>query len=83
MSARNEFIAKWVFDSKGFVIGTERKGDLIRCWDCKYAIDEYGDGHCYCRNGREMLRYIGEDWNHYCSFAERKEEVHEEDIWDE
>lgn len=47
---------------------------VIRCKDCKYAIDEYGDGDCYCRNERSMLRYIGVDWNHYCAWAVRKDE---------
>lgn len=46
--------------------------ELIRCRYCKFAIDEYGDGDCYCRTKHEMLRYIG-DWNHYCGWAERKE----------
>lgn len=46
---------------------------VIRCKDCKYSVDEYGDGDCYCGTKREMIRYIG-DWNHYCSWAERKEE---------
>lgn len=45
---------------------------VIRCKDCKYAVDEYDDGDCYC--DKDNLGYIGKDWNHYCSWAERKEE---------
>ena len=45
-------------------------GQLIRCKDCKYSTDEYGDGDCYC--DLSMI-YIGKDWNHFCSWAERKD----------
>lgn len=45
--------------------------ELIRCKDCKYGFDVYGDGDCYCDNKREMLRYIG-DWSHYCGWAKRR-----------
>lgn len=52
----------------------ELGGELIRCKDCKYAVDEYDDGECYCDNKVNGMVYIGKDWNHYCSWAERKEE---------
>lgn len=45
--------------------------ELIRCKDCKYSTDEYGDGDCYCDLSGI---YIGKDWNHFCSWAERKKE---------
>ena len=55
-------------------IGVLRKHkELIRCKDCKYSVDEYGDGDCYCDYDRN-LSYIGKNWNHYCGFAERREE---------
>lgn len=44
---------------------------VVRCKDCKYSKDEYGDGDCYCDLS---VIYIGKDWNHFCSWAERKEE---------
>lgn len=44
---------------------------VIRCKDCKYSVDEYADGECYC-NYTQDLRYI-KDWDHYCSLAEPKE----------
>lgn len=44
---------------------------VIRCKDCKYSTDEYGDGDCYCDLS---VIYIGKDWNHFCSWAARKEE---------
>lgn len=53
---------------------TQCMGLLTRCKDCEYAIDEYGDGDCYCRNEMSHLKYIGVDWNHYCAWALRKEE---------
>lgn len=43
---------------------------VIRCKDCKYSTDEYGDGDCYCDLS---VKYIGKDWNHFCSWAERKD----------
>lgn len=46
---------------------------VIICEDCKYSVDEYDDGECYC-DFDKALNYIGKDWNHYCSWAERKEE---------
>ena len=45
---------------------------VIRCKDCKYSVDEYDDGECYCDYEKD-LRYI-KDWDHYCSWAEGKEE---------
>ena len=51
----------------------EYVGELIRCKDCKYSVDEYGDGDCYCDYDRN-LNYIGKNWNHYCGWAVRKEE---------
>ena len=46
--------------------------EVIRCKDCKYSVDEYDDGECYCDYEKD-LRYI-KDWDHYCSWAERKDE---------
>lgn len=53
-------------------IWVDNTGELIRCKDCKYSVEEYNDGECYCDYNRE-LRYI-KDWDHYCGWAERKEE---------
>ena len=67
MNARREFIAKWVFDRKGFVIGTERKEDLIRCKDCKHnKNNKWVD----C----PIKEFFGRTLDNYCSLAERKEE---------
>ena len=44
--------------------------ELIQCKDCKYSVDEYDDGECYC-NYEKYLRYI-KDWDHYCSWAKRR-----------
>lgn len=61
MTARNEFIAKWIFDEKGFVIGTERKEDLIRCKECESHRNRSGicdvwhhhtSGEGFCHRGR-------------------------------
>lgn len=63
----NEYIMKATSNGGG-----EYVSELIRCKDCKYSVEEYNDGECYCDYNRE-LRYI-KDWNHYCGWAERKEE---------
>lgn len=69
-----EYIAKF---SDEFVKQMKAKGmtdefELIRCKDCKYSVEEYNDGECYCDYNRE-LRYI-KDWDHYCGWAERRTE---------
>ena len=46
--------------------------EVIRCKDCKYSVDEYNDGECYCDYEKD-LRYI-KDWDHYCSRAERRKD---------
>lgn len=65
----------WIDDDEMFVGHIRQQEELIRCKDCKYAVDEYGDNECYCRNrlNGTYLMYIN-DWDHYCSWAERKEE---------
>lgn len=57
-----------VFSNEYYGIGKP----LIRCKDCKYSVDEYDDGECYCDYEKD-LQYI-KDWDHYCGRAERKEE---------
>ncbi len=64
-----------------YIVPVEKKGNdymfdfinakpLIRCKDCKYSVDEYDDGECYC-NYTKCLQYV-KDWNHYCAWAEQK-----------
>ena len=43
---------------------------VVLCKDCKYSVDEYDDGECYCDYEKD-LRYI-KDWDHYCSWAKRR-----------
>ena len=43
---------------------------VVTCKDCKYSVDEYNDGECYCDYEKD-LRYI-KDWDHYCSWAKRR-----------
>ena len=67
----SEFIYKeW---AEGYAIHAIKTGELIRCKDCKYSVDKYGEGDCYCYYNRS-LNYIGDNWNHYCGWAERKTE---------
>ena len=60
------------FDEKLKSMPTVDAEPIIRCKDCKYSVDEYDDGECYCDYEKD-LRYI-KDWGHYCSWAEGKEE---------
>ena len=57
--------AKKEADAQGYL------RELVCCKDCKYSVDEYDDGECYCDYEKD-LRYI-KDWDHYCSWAEGKE----------
>lgn len=45
--------------------------EIVRCRDCKYSIDFYNDGECYCRRPNRELDWTG-DWNFYCGAAERR-----------
>lgn len=45
--------------------------EIVRCRDCKYSIDFYDDGECYCRRPNRELDWTG-DWNFYCGAAERR-----------
>ena len=48
---------------------------LIRCRDCKYGVDYYHEGDCYCSNPKWGLKYFGGSWKFYCADAERKEDA--------
>lgn len=48
--------------------------EIIRCKDCRYGVDYYHDGDCYCSNPKCELRYFGGSWEFYCADAERREE---------
>lgn len=45
---------------------------VTRCKDCKYSVDAYNEGDCYCRRPQKALEYVG-DWNFFCGAADRKE----------
>ena len=49
---------------------------IIQCKNCKHSVDYYNDGDCYCQSGHngDSLTYIDGGWEHYCGYAERKEE---------
>lgn len=48
--------------------------EVVRCKDCKFSIDFYQDGSCYCRLPEKELYYKGESWNGYCEKGERRGE---------
>lgn len=68
MKQKIEYIESYIKYDDGYqFLGASR---LIRCKDCKYSVDEYDDGECYC-NYTKCLQYV-KDWNHYCAWAEPK-----------
>ena len=44
--------------------------EVVRCKDCKWSFPTF-DGRIYCRAERNVNFVSG---NHFCSFAERREE---------
>ena len=46
---------------------------IIRCRDCKYSIDEYNDGDCYCKRPSRELVWIGKSWDFFCKAGAKRE----------
>ena len=46
--------------------------EIIRCKDCRYGVDYYHEGDCYCSNPKWGLKYFGGSWEFYCADAERR-----------
>ena len=46
--------------------------EIIRCKDCKYSHDEYGDGDCYCKRPGRTMDWFGQRWDYYCGDAKRR-----------
>ena len=46
---------------------------IIRCRDCKYSIDEYNDGDCYCKRPSRELVWIGKGWDFFCKAGAKRE----------
>lgn len=46
--------------------------EIIRCKDCKYGVDYYHDGDCYCAKPGYELLYFDGSWEFYCANAERR-----------
>lgn len=47
---------------------------VVRCKDCKYSVDYYHDGDCYCMNPIMGLLYFGGSWDFYCADGKRRED---------
>ena len=45
--------------------------EIIRCKDCRYGVDYYHDGDCYCAKPGYELLYFDGSWEFYCANAER------------
>ena len=64
-------MAEWIMKEETDMDGVGcyiRKGELIRCKDCKHW--ECDDDESYC----DELGIFNTDMNSYCSYAKRKEE---------
>ena len=46
---------------------------IIRCRDCKYSIDVYNDGDCYCKRPSRELVWIGKSWDFFCKAGDKRE----------
>ena len=46
--------------------------EIIRCKDCRYGVDYYHDGNCYCAKPGYELLYFDGSWEFYCANAERE-----------
>ena len=47
---------------------------VVRCKDCRHAVDYYHEGDCYCSNPKWGLNYFGGSWEFYCADGERKDD---------
>lgn len=64
-------MAEWIMKEEMDMDGVDcyiRKGELIRCKDCKHW--QCYDDESYC----DELGIFNTDMNSYCSYAKRKEE---------
>lgn len=64
-------MAEWIMKEETDMDGVDcyiRKGELIRCKDCKHW--DCDDSESYC----DELGIFNTDMNSYCSYAKRKEE---------
>lgn len=48
------------------------QSEIIHCRDCRYSIDFYKDGCCYCKRPSKEMLYIEEGYGFYCAGAERR-----------
>lgn len=46
--------------------------EIIHCRDCRYSIDFYQDGCCYCKRPSKEMRYIEEGYGFYCAGADMR-----------
>jgi hypothetical protein len=47
--------------------------ELIRCRECKYSCDIYGDGGCYCVRPESQTVWISEGWDFWCAAAVKED----------
>ena len=46
--------------------------EVVRCGDCRYSRDEYGDGDCYCKRPGRELQWIGRRWDFFCAAGRKR-----------
>ena len=62
----------WLNELKWLRERFQSQPEIIHCRDCRYSIDFYQDGCCYCKRPSKEMRYIEEGYGFYCAGAERR-----------
>lgn len=70
--SKKEYIVRLLFDEKGYEIGYESTGEVVRCKDCKLSnwyTNRKGKTFCYCTKTGTG----GKTSEDFCSDGERSE----------
>lgn len=70
-----ELVDVKIVDDSQYIVRNKDIVLVVRCKDCKYGVDYYHEGDCYCSNPKWGLRYFGGSWDFYCADAKRREDA--------
>ena len=46
--------------------------EVVRCKDCKYSVDFYNDGECYCQRPEREMQWISRRWDFFCAAGRKR-----------